>query len=289
MDGLRVGREARLATLIAAALSEDVGTGDVTTDSIVPTTSISEAVVVAKAAMVVAGIDTVSAVFAAIDGGVGVEAVHADGEAVESDSVLLRLRGGTRAILTGERTALNFLGRLSGIATITRRFVDEIAGTGARVIDTRKTTPGWRELEKAAVLAGGGENHRLGLFDMVLIKENHIAAAGGIDEAVASARSKHADLPLEVEVRTLGELEAVLKLSVDRVLLDNMPLALLRECVRMAHSGVEARPSLEASGNVTLNTVRAVAETGVDLISVGALTHSAPTADVSLRILPRSS
>lgn len=286
MDGLRNGREARLATLIAAALSEDVGTGDVTTDSIVPTTSISEAVVVAKAPIVVAGMDAVSAVFAAIDVGVGVEAVHADGEAVEPDSVLLRLRGGTRAILTGERTALNFLGRLSGIATLTRRFVDEIAGTGARVIDTRKTTPGWRELEKAAVLAGGGENHRLGLFDMVLIKENHIAAAGGIDEAVASARSKHADLPLEVEVRTLGELEAVLKLSVDRVLLDNMPLALLRECVRMVHSGAEARPALEASGNVTLNTVRAVAETGVDLISVGALTHSAPTADVSLRILP---
>ncbi len=286
MDGLRNGRETRLSTLIAAALSEDVGTGDVTTDSIVPTSSISDAVVVAKAPMVVAGMDAVSAVFAAIDTGVEVEVVHTDGEAVAPDSVLLRLRGGTRGILTGERTALNFLGRLSGIATLTRRFVEEIAGTGARVIDTRKTTPGWRELEKAAVLAGGGENHRLGLFDMILIKENHIAVAGGIDKAVAASRLKHAALPLEVEVRTLGELEAVLKLSVNRVLLDNMPLALLRECVRMAHSATAARPALEASGNVTLNTVRAVAETGVDLISVGALTHSAPTADVSLRILP---
>lgn len=279
------GAAARLAALIAAGLREDVGTGDVTTDPIVSVTSTSAAEIIAKAPIVVAGMACVRAVFATIDAGVAVEVIHDDGTPVEPGTALMRLQGSTRAILTGERTALNFLGRLSGVATLTGRFVEAVAGTGARVIDTRKTTPGWRELEKAAVRSGGGENHRFGLFDMALIKENHISAAGGIEAAVAAVRQEHPDLLLEVEVRTLEELESVLKLSVDRVLLDNMPLGLLRESVELAHSTSGTSPVLEASGNVTLETVRSVAETGVDLISVGALTHSAPTADVSLRVL----
>lgn len=281
--------DSHLTTLIEAALREDLGRGDVTTNPIVSASSVSEAVIVAKTPMVVAGSEVVSEVFTTVDGGLMLEVLHGDGTTVGSDTVLTRLRGSTRSILAGERTALNFLGRLSGIATLTGSFVEAVAGTGARVIDTRKTTPGWRELEKAAVRSGGAENHRMGLFDMILIKENHIAAAGGIEAAVNAVRREHAELPLEVEVRTLEELELVLALSVHRVLLDNMSLALLRESVRMANARPDGRPMLEASGNVTLATVRAVAETGVDLISVGALTHSAPSADISLQVIGEGS
>ena len=194
-----------------------------------------------------------------------------------------------RGILTAERVALNFLGRLSGIATLTRAFVDAVAGTGARIVDTRKTTPGWRTLEKAAVASGGGENHRHGLFDMVLVKDNHLVAAGGIRAAVERIRRANREgIEVEVEVQTLQELEELLPLGVHRVLLDNMGLETLKEAVdRVRALDERARPLLEASGNVTLDSVRAVAETGIDLISVGALTHSAPVADISLRILPR--
>lgn len=278
-----------LDALVAAALAEDVGEGDWTTEWTVPAAARSQAVIVAKERLVVAGMDAVAAVFTALDGEVDVEGVVADGALAAPGDVLVRLTGPTRSILTGERTALNFLGRLSGVATLTRRFVDAVEGTGAKVIDTRKTTPGWRLLEKAAVVAGGGTNHRVGLHDMVLVKDNHIDAAGGVALAVRRAlEMNHRGIPVEVEVRDLEELEAVLPLAVDRVLLDNMDPAMLRRAVALADArgaaGEGRRPELEASGNVTLATVRGVAETGVDLISVGALTHSAPSADVSLRI-----
>jgi nicotinate-nucleotide pyrophosphorylase (carboxylating) len=219
-----------------------------------------------------------------VDPGVALDILVGDGGAAEPGHALLCLGGPAGSILTGERTALNFLGRLSGIATLTRRFVEAVEGTGARIVDTRKTTPGWRALEKEAVRAGGGTNHRMGLHDMVLIKDNHIAAAGGISRAVEGVRrSNDRGLAVEVEVRDLDELETALELGVDRILLDNMRGDTLARAVERARRLGPDRPELEASGNVTLATVRAIAETGVDLISVGALTHSAPAADISLR------
>ncbi|MCG6955951.1 MAG: carboxylating nicotinate-nucleotide diphosphorylase [Gemmatimonadetes bacterium] len=274
------------AALVQAALEEDVGDGDWTTEWTVESDSRSKAIIVAKQPLVVAGTVCVLDVFRVVDPDLTVEPLVDDGDRVAPGDVITRLAGSTRAILTGERTALNFLGRLSGIATLTRAFTDAVAGTGARVIDTRKTTPGWRLLEKAAVRAGGGANHRVGLYDMVLVKDNHADARGGVVAAARAAMAKNTrGLAVEVEVRTLGELEQVLPLGVDRVLLDNMDPETLREAVRRARALGGARPELEASGNVTLETVRAVAETGVDFISVGALTHSAPNADVSLRVV----
>ncbi len=274
------------ATLVRLALDEDVGDGDFTTLWTVPASRRSEAVIVAKQDMVVAGVDCVREVYRAVDPALSVEVAAGDGVRVEDGHVLVRLRGSTRSLLVGERAALNFLGRLSGVATLTRRFVDAVSGTGARVIDTRKTTPGWRLLEKAAVRAGGGANHRIGLWDMVLVKDNHIDACGGVAEAAKAALDGNdRGLEIEVEVRSLEELEAVLPLGVDRILLDNMTPALLRRAVTRVHALGHGRPLLEASGNVTLDTVRAVAETGVDFVSVGAVTHSAPSADVSMRVV----
>ncbi len=274
-----------LDVLVRLALEEDVGEGDWTTRWTVPQARRARAVVVAKAPLVVAGTGAALAVFRAVDPELAVEVVAHDGERVAPGDVVLRLAGAARSILTGERTALNFLGRLSGVATLTRRFVDAVAGTGARIVDTRKTTPGWRALEKAAVRAGGGENHRVGLHDMVLVKENHIAAAGGLEAAVARVEeANERGLPVEVEVRTLDELDRALALGVGRILLDNMPPPTLAEAVARVRERDAGRPLLEASGNVTLDTVRSVAETGVDIISVGALTHSAPAADLSLRV-----
>jgi nicotinate-nucleotide pyrophosphorylase (carboxylating) len=196
--------------------------------------------------------------------------------------------GPAAALLAAERTALNFLGHLSGVATLTARFVEAVAGTGAAILDTRKTTPGLRRLEKAAVLAGGGRNHRIGLFDAILIKENHIALAGGLAKAVHGARSKHPDLAVEVECRNLDEVAYALGTGADILLLDNMDLETLRGAVRLRdeNAATGKGPSLEASGGVSLKTVRGIAETGVDLISVGALTHSAPTLDFSMLIEP---
>lgn len=278
-------RSEGLEQLITLALEEDVGGGDWTTLWTVPEEETGRAAIVAKEALIVAGIDPTIRVFQRVDPGLALEVAAGDGGEVLEGGTVLTVRGHLRSILTAERVALNFLGRLSGIATMTRRFVKAVSGTGAQVLDTRKTTPGWRILEKAAVLAGGGRNHRVGLHDMVLVKDNHIVAAGGLRQAVEGVRRANREgLPVEVEVGTLEELEEALLMGVQRVLLDNMRLETMREAVARTRALGRNRPLLEASGNMTLGRVRAVAETGVDFISVGALTHSAPSADLSLRV-----
>ncbi len=272
-----------LRELVAAALAEDLGDGDVTGEATVPAEATATARIVQKAPGVVFGLDLVAETLAQT----GVEeAERLAPEGLWRQTVpveVLVARGSARAILAAERTALNFLGHLSGVATLTARYVEAIDGTKARILDTRKTTPGLRRLEKAAVAAGGGTNHRMGLFDAFLIKENHIAAAGSIPKAVYAARQAHPELPIEVEVRNLDETAYALGTGADQLLLDNMDPPTMRAAVELrdAH-GADGRPTLEASGNVNLQTVRAAAETGVDFISVGALTHSAPVLDFSL-------
>ncbi|MDT8341334.1 MAG: carboxylating nicotinate-nucleotide diphosphorylase [Longimicrobiales bacterium] len=276
---------AELDALIAAALAEDVGSGDRTSEWTVPGSAQGEAVVVAKQPLVVAGTDAARRVFAAVDPRLVVTPVLRDGAVAGAEALVLEVRGPLGPLLTAERTALNFLGRLSGIATLTRAFVTAVRGTAARVVDTRKTTPGWRALEKAAVRAGAGTNHRMGLFDMVLIKDNHIAAAGGVQAALDAVRRANVDgLPVEIEVTSLEQLEEALAAAPERILLDNMTVPEMRRAVERVAGLGPGRPQLEASGNVSLDTVRAIAETGVDFVSVGALTHSAPVADLSLRV-----
>lgn len=277
-----------LDALVALALAEDVGPGDFTTVWTVSDEAVGDARIVAKAPVVVSGVEAARRTFRAVDDSMQFHARVAEGARASIGDVVIELHGPLRSVLTAERTALNFLGRLSGVATLTAAYVDAVAGTGATVIDTRKTTPGFRLLEKAAVRAGGGGNHRIGLHDMVMIKDNHIAAAGGVAAALDRVAGRNARaLPVEVEVRTFEELEEALGHGPDRILLDNMTPQMLLEAVhRVSDRAAQGapRPELEASGNVTLDTVRAVAESGVDLISVGALTHSAPTADFSLRV-----
>jgi len=265
--------------IVLAALAEDIGAGDVTTDSTVPVDAVGVADLLVKEAGVVCGLGVAETTFRALDPDIHFEARASDGDVVEPPAVVARISGSERAILTGERVALNFLGRLSGIATLTRRYVDAIEGTGASVLDTRKTTPGLRELEKYAVACGGGRNHRFGLDDAVLVKDNHLRAAGSVPGAVELVRAATA-LPIEVECDTLDQVADALAAGVDAILLDNMTLEQLREAVDL--TGSSAR--LEASGGVTLDTIRAIAETGVDEISVGALTHSARSLDVSLEL-----
>ena len=286
-DGGGAGLRAESDRLIGAALREDIGEGDFTTLWTVPASARAEAAVVAKGTLVVAGVWIAGRVFSRVLADARIEPLVEEGAAVDPGTRLLRVRGPARGILTAERTALNFLGRLSGIATLTRRFVEAVAGTGALVTDTRKTTPGWRLLEKWAVRTGGGVNHRAGLDEMVLIKDNHIAAAGGAREAVrrVAARNRRA-LEVEVEVSSPAGVEELRGLPVRRILLDNMEEGGLREAVARVARWPEPRPELEASGNISLERVRAVAGTGVAWISVGALTHSAPVADLSLRIRP---
>ncbi|MDO8753973.1 MAG: carboxylating nicotinate-nucleotide diphosphorylase [Anaerolineales bacterium] len=264
---------------IRRALDEDIRTGDVTTDSIVPMEAMMNGKIIAKQNGVVAGLDIARAVFAMLDDSIQFTAHVDEGQRITPNVELISLRGHSRPLLTGERTALNYLGRMSGIATLTRQFVDAVSGTKAVILDTRKTAPGLRTLDKLAVKLGGGENHRIGLFDMILIKDNHIDFAGGIEEAVRRARDYQSGLEIEVETRTLEDVKVVLNLGIERILLDNMSIEMMNESVRITNG----RAKLEASGNVSLETVRQIAETGVDYISVGALTHSAKVFDFSLQ------
>ncbi len=274
--------ESAFSDLVHRALAEDVGVGDVTTAATVPEGAPARAVITQKAPGVLFGLEGAELAFRAIDPAVSLQPRAAEGAWREGGEVLV-FEGSARGILTAERTALNVLGRLSGVATATARAVREVEGTGATILDTRKTTPGLRALEKAAVAAGGGTNHRFGLFDAILIKENHAAMAGGVGAAVRAAREQRPDLPLEVECSTPEEVDEALAAGAPRLLLDNMPPPLLREVV----ARVAGRAELEASGGITLANLREVAETGVDFISLGALTHSAPALDLSLLLEPR--
>lgn len=267
--------------VIKRALAEDIGTGDATSDSIIPVEARMNGQIIAKQRGVIAGLDVAETVYQVFDPQTEFSALVAEGSFVDDRQVLAKVSGSARSLLTTERTALNFLGRISGIATLTREFVDAVAGTKAVILDTRKTAPGLRLVDKLAVARGGGQNHRIGLYDMILIKDNHIDFAGSLEEAVRRARSANAELEIEVEARTLEHVEAALRLRVERILLDNMSNEMMAQAVRMTNG--QAR--LEASGNVTLETVRKIAETGVDYISSGALTHSARVFDLSFDYL----
>jgi nicotinate-nucleotide pyrophosphorylase (carboxylating) len=264
---------------VYAALAEDVGEGDVTTDATVDADAVGTATLSIREPGVVCGLRAAETVFTALDPELRFERLVEDGALVEAPAEVAFLTGLERAILTGERTALNFLGRLSGIATLTHRYVEAVAGTGVEILDTRKTTPGLRSLEKHAVRSGGGSNHRFGLDDGVLVKDNHLRAAGSVQAAVERLRAA-TDLPVEVECDTLDQVREALAAGADAILLDNMTLGALHAAVELA----KGRARLEASGGVTLETVRAIAETGVDQISIGALTHSARSLDVSLEL-----
>lgn len=266
---------------IRRALNEDIGPGDVTTESIVPPQALMRGQIIAKQDGIVAGLDVAEAVYHVLDPEVQFQAQVEEGARVQRGQVLALVSGRARSLLTAERTALNFLGRMSGIATLTRQFVEAVAGTKAVILDTRKTAPGLRAVDKLAVRRGGGKNHRFGLYDMALIKDNHIDFAGSIAEAVQRVRTAAPQVEIEVEARTLDEVREALALGVTRILLDNMTLDMLREAVRL----VGGRAKLEASGNVSLENVRAIAETGVDYISIGALTHSAKVFDLSFDYL----
>jgi nicotinate-nucleotide pyrophosphorylase (carboxylating) len=271
-----------LARVVEAALAEDLGPGDATSEGLFAASDICRAALLLKQPGVVCGLPAAEAVFRELDPEVVFEPLASDGDAVATTPVTVaRVEGTARGLLSGERTALNLLGRLSGIATLTRRYADAIAGTGAVLLDTRKTTPGLRALEKYAVRCGGGTNHRLGLFDGILVKDNHLRLAGGVREAVERLRAAGSGLEIEVECDTLDQVAEALAAGADRILLDNMGPALLRCAVELT----AGRAELEASGGVTLETIRAVAETGVDVVSVGALTHSARSLDVSMEVL----
>ena len=268
--------------LVTRALDEDLGSGDVTADAVVPEDAAGRATITQKAPGVLFGLDVAAEVFRQAAAG-GLEALAPEAEWREHvPAEVARVVGPGRGLLAAERTALNLLAHLSGVATLTARFVRAIEGTGAGILDTRKTTPGLRALEKAAVAAGGGTNHRMGLYDAILIKENHAALAGGVGEAVRRAREAQPGLPVEVECRDLNEVREGAEAGADRLLLDNMSPAELREAV--AEAGGSDGPELEASGGVTLDTVAEIAATGVDFVSVGALTHSAPALDLSITI-----
>jgi nicotinate-nucleotide pyrophosphorylase (carboxylating) len=267
-----------LEPIVRAALAEDVGSGDVTTNSVVPADARCRATLELEEPGVVCGVPAVRAVLEALDPRVVVEELLEEGARVaDVPAQVATIEGPARAVLTGERTALNLFGRLCGIATLTARYVDLVAGTGTQVLDTRKTTPGLRALEKYAVRTGGGTNHRMGLHDAVLLKENHVRIAGGIGPAVAAARNGR---PVEVEAETLDEVADALEAGADRILLDNMTPDQVRRAVEL----VDGRAQLEASGGISLATVRAYAETGVDFVSVGALTHAARSLRVSLEV-----
>ena len=274
---------AEIRQAVQAALAEDIGSGDATTLAIVPETATARAVMRAREPLVVAGLDFAEAAFRELSAAVKIERLAKDGQRVNSGDILLKISGPARPILSAERVALNFVQRLSGIATLTAQFVNAIKGTPAQILDTRKTTPGWRRFEKYAVTCGGGHNHRMGLFDMVLIKDNHLATLhdaqpNAIAAAVRSAREKYPQLKIEVEADTLEQAEQAAAVGADIILLDNMnPVQL-----RLAVQKIKGRAKTEASGGVNLAGVQTIAKTGVDFISIGALTHSARAVDMGL-------
>ncbi len=273
--------DASLTQLITTALAEDLGPGDVTSEATIPRESVSVAVMLAKQDLVLAGLDFSRAVFHHLDPDIQFTSLVKDGDRIDAGTEIANLSGNTRALLAGERVALNLLQHLSGIATITAKYVEQVKGLKVQVLDTRKTIPGLRLLEKYAVRMGGGSNHRMGLYDGVLIKDNHIKASGSITKAVERAR-QHCQhlLKVEVETRTLDEVREALAAKADIIMLDNMRSDLMRDAVQL----IGGRAFIEASGNVTLETIRAIAETGVDSVSSGSLTHSAPAADISMKI-----
>ena len=274
--------------LIALALAEDIGDGDVTTSYFIPEDRQARAFVAARKDGVVSGVGIAARVFSKVDPSLEVEILIPDGSRVSNGALLMRVEGKARSILTAERTALNFLQRLSGVATLTAKHADVVKGTSARILDTRKTTPGYRLLEKQAVLHGGGTNHRLGLYDRAMVKDNHLVAEGGADAIQAAITRLKAEKPgveVELEADNLKQVRAFLDMEgVDHILLDNMSLDDMREAVEAR--GNRSTPMLEASGGVSLETLRGIAETGVDFISVGALTHSAPALDCGLDFVP---
>jgi nicotinate-nucleotide pyrophosphorylase (carboxylating) len=277
--------DSRIGRLVELALMEDIGLGDITTDAIVPEMKFGRGEFLCKEPGIVAGLEIAGLVFRYCDHSITVTPVLPEGSPASPGQVIAKVDGDARGILRGERTALNFLQRMSGIATLTRKYVDEVSGTSARITDTRKTAPGLRVLDKWAVRLGGGVNHRFGLDDMVLIKDNHVVAAGGISSAVSLCRQfiekEGLDVAIEVETRSLAEVRDALACGgIRRIMLDNFPLIELRRAVEL----IEHRFEVEASGGITLETVRSIAETGVDFISVGALTHSVKALDISLEL-----
>lgn len=274
------------AILIKLALDEDIGDGDITAEAIIPARTRAHARIVAKEPLALAGIDVAKQVFTAIDDKISWNSLKRDGDFCGKGETIAELDGLARAVLAGERTALNFLQHLSGIASLTRKFVDRLEGTRAKILDTRKTTPGWRALEKYAVKVGGGTNHRMGLFDHFLIKNNHITIAGSVHEALARAQKKRKEFQkIEIEVRNLGELKDALEAGLDTIMLDNMSVDIVQKAVSL----VKGRVKLEVSGNISLENVARYASTGVDFISVGAITHSAKAADINLIVALRES
>ena len=267
---------------VSEILAEDVGSGDVTAD-IVDTDAITEAIVIAREPMTLAGQPWVNEVFAQLDPEIVVEWMYNDGDQVRADAVICSIRGPARGILTGERSALNFLQFLSATATLTARYLKTIEGTKAQVLDTRKTIPGLRHAQKYAVRVGGGSNHRIGLYDAVLIKENHIISAGGIEAAVKAARQLHAELPVEIEVESVTEMREALAAGADRLLLDNFDIQDLQHAVEINQQEGQPPAALEASGGITLDNIYDVAKTGVDYVSVGALTKNVNAVDLSMR------
>lgn len=275
--------------LIAAALEEDIGPGDLTSLYFVPEDRVARGFIVAREAGVLSGTAVAEEVFRRVDGRIDVEVLLEDGAQVSAGAYVMRVEGPARALLTAERTALNFLQRLCGVASATKRYVDAIRGTGAAVLDTRKTLPGWRFLDKRAVVHGGGTNHRMGLYDRVMVKDNHLVAEGRLDElqsAILRLKSEHPEVGVELEADSIAQVRDFLALEgVDFLLLDNMTADELREAVALRGDRLE--PRLEASGGVTLETIRGIAETGVDFISVGAITHSVKAMDLALDFVDR--
>jgi nicotinate-nucleotide pyrophosphorylase (carboxylating) len=271
---------ASVRQFILNALEEDIGSGDITSEALIPEEHTSTAVIIAKQSFILAGMPFVKEVFRCVDETVKFKPLAKEGARVKNKDILAKITGKTRALLASERVALNILQRLSGTATLTNEFAKRIKGFKAKVLDTRKTTPGMRYMEKYAVRTGGGQNHRFALYDGILIKDNHIKAAEGIKKAIRLARKNHHLLKIEIEVQNLKELKEALSAGADVIMLDNMPLKDIKEAVRLS----QGKALLEVSGNVTLDNIREIAETGVDFISIGALTHSAPAVDISMKI-----